>query len=215
MGPIIFEARDIAKSFGSVHAFRGVSLELRAGEVHSIIGENGAGKSTLMNIFCGRFRPSSGEFCVDGQVVHFASPKEAQAAGIAIAPQEINLVPALSVAENILLGAQIGGRISIDWAATRAEATKDLHLVDDSIDPNDTVGSLSKAQQQLVQIARAAATQARILIFDEPTAALTNREAEKLYVYINRMRANGRSAFYISHRLDEVKMLSDARTWWR
>lgn len=212
MEPIIFEAHDITKSFGPVHALRGVSLQLRKGEVHSIIGENGAGKSTLMNIFCGRFRPTAGELRVDGQPVSFASPKEAQAAGIAIAPQEINLVPELTVAENILLGAQVGGRISIDWAATRAEATRDLHLVDDSIDPRAKVASLSKAQQQLVQIARAAATQARILIFDEPTAALTSREAEKLYAYIRWMRANGRSAFYISHRLDEVKMLSDEIT---
>jgi ABC-type sugar transport system ATPase subunit len=212
MGPIIFEARDIRKSFGPVRALQGVSLTLRTGEVHSIIGENGAGKSTLMNVFCGRFRPTTGELLVDGRPVVFHSPKEAQAAGIAIAPQEINLVPDLSVAENILLGAQLGGRIGIDWAATRARATRDLHLVDDGIDPRAKVGALSKAQQQLVQIARAAATEARILIFDEPTAALTSREAEKLYAYIRWMRENGRSAFYISHRLDEVKMLSDAIT---
>ncbi|MFO1141428.1 MAG: sugar ABC transporter ATP-binding protein [Amaricoccus sp.] len=208
----IFEARDISKSFGPVHALRGVSLRLGAGEVHSIIGENGAGKSTLMNIVCGRFRPTSGGLFVDGQPVAFVSPKEAQAAGIAIAPQEINLVPELTVAENILLGAQVGNRVTIDWKATRAEATRDLHLVDDSIDPRAKVGHLSKAQQQLVQIARAAATQARILIFDEPTAALTSRESEKLYAYIRWMRENGRSAFYISHRLDEVKMLSDEIT---
>lgn len=212
MRPIIFEARDISKSFGPVIALRGVSLQLRAGEVRSIIGENGAGKSTLMNIFCGRFRPSSGELVVDGRPAAFNSPKDAQAAGIAIAPQEINLVPGLTVAENILLGAQVGGRVGIDWSATRREATRDLHLVDDSIDPDARVSSLSKAQQQLVQIARAAATQARILIFDEPTAALTSREAERLYAYIRWMRENGRSAFYISHRLDEVKMLSDEIT---
>lgn len=208
----IFEARDIAKSFGPVRALAGVSINLHAGEVHSIIGENGAGKSTLMGVFCGRLQPTAGELRVDGRPVQFASPKEAQAAGIAIAPQEISLVPALTVAENILLGAQRGGRIGIDWKATRAEATRDLHLVDDSIDPDATVDRLSKAQQQLVQIARAAATQARILIFDEPTASLTSREAEKLFDYIRWMKANGRSAFYISHRLDEVMMLSDSIT---
>ncbi|MFO1104723.1 MAG: sugar ABC transporter ATP-binding protein [Amaricoccus sp.] len=212
MNPIIFEAHDIAKSFGPVHALRGVSLKLRAGEVHSIIGENGAGKSTLMNIFCGRFLPSAGELRVDGRPIQFQSPKDAQAAGIAIAPQEISLVPDLTVAENILLGAQRGGRITVDWARTLADAARDLHLVDDSIDPKAKVASLSKAQQQLVQIARAAATQARILIFDEPTASLTSREAGKLYDYIRWMKANGRSAFYISHRLDEVLMLSDEIT---
>jgi len=209
MSDVIFEAQNITRSFGPVRALDGVSLKLHAGEVHSIIGENGAGKSTLMNIVCGRLKPTSGELRVDGQPASFASPKEAQAAGIAIAPQEINLVPALSVAENILLGAHRGGRFGINWKATRDEAARDLHLVDDSIDPKAPVGSLSKAQQQLVQIARAAATQARIIIFDEPTAALTNREAEKLYAYIRWMKSKGRSAFYISHRLDEVQMLSD------
>jgi ABC-type sugar transport system ATPase subunit len=212
MSAAIFEARNISKAFGPVQALRDVSLTLHAGEVHAIIGENGAGKSTLMNIFCGRIWPSSGALLVDGSAVKFATPKEASAAGIAIAPQEINLVPNLSVAENILLGAQIGGRVNIDWAATRAAAARDLHLVDDSIDPRAKVSSLSKAQQQLVQIARAAATSARILIFDEPTAALTSRESEKLYDYIRFIKARGRSAFYISHRLDEVLMLSDTIT---
>src|SRR5689334_12344026 len=113
MSAAVFEARSITKSFGPVLALDDVSLVLRAGEVHSIIGENGAGKSTLMNIVCGRFPPSSGELVVDGRPVAFASPKDAQAAGIAIAPQEINLVPALSVAENILLGAHRTGRIGI------------------------------------------------------------------------------------------------------
>src|SRR3712207_6053598 len=118
MSAPVFEARRISKSFGPVQALSDVSLVIRAGEVHSIIGENGAGKSTLMNIVCGRLKPSAGELLVDGQPVAFASPKEAQAAGIAIAPQEINLVPALSVAENILLGAHRTRRIGIDWRAT-------------------------------------------------------------------------------------------------
>ena len=212
MSANVFEARGVSRSFGPVQALVDVSLGLRAGEVHSIIGENGAGKSTLMSIVCGRLQPSSGELMVDGRPVRFASPKDAQAAGIAIAPQEINLVPALSVAENILLGAQRGGRLRIDWRATREEAARDLHLVDDSIDPDAVVGDLSKAQQQLVQIARAAATQARILIFDEPTAALTHRETERLFAYIRHLREVGRSAFYVSHRLDEVLMLSDQIT---
>ncbi|MBB3935744.1 sugar ABC transporter ATP-binding protein [Aureimonas phyllosphaerae] len=204
-----FEARNVSKSFGVVHALRGVSVSIRPGEVHAIIGENGAGKSTLMNIICGRLRPTAGELLVGGAAVQFHSPGEAQGAGIAIAPQEINLVPALTVTENIMLGAEITRGPAIDWRATREEALTHLHAVDDTIAGDARAGELSKAQQQLVQIARAVATKARILIFDEPTAALTTRETEKLYAFIRRFRETGGSAFYISHRLDEILDLSD------
>lgn len=203
-----FEVRDISRSFGPVKALSGVSMILEKGEVHSVIGENGAGKSTLMNIICGKIRPSSGSIHIDGKAVEFHSPLNAQTHGIAIAPQEINLVPYLSVAENILLGAHRGHAASIDWSATYSDAANYLHEVDDSIDPRMEVRDLSKAQQQLVQIARAAATRARIIIFDEPTAALTWRETEKLMHYIRKITKEGRSAFYISHRLDEVRELS-------
>lgn len=208
----VFEARSISKSFGPVTALSDVTVTLYPGEVHSIIGENGAGKSTLMNIICGRFPPSQGQLFVDGQEVHFHSPKEAQAHGIAIAPQEINLVPHLTVAENIMLGAHCGRAAAIDWRKTREEATRHLHEVDNSIDPAAKVFQLSKAQQQLVQIARAAATEARIIIFDEPTATLTYREEEVLLSYIEGLAREGRSAFYISHRLDEVRRLSSRIT---
>lgn len=204
----VFEARNISKSFGPVTALTDVSVKLFPGEVHSIIGENGAGKSTLMNIICGRLLPTQGQLFVDGEPVQFHSPKEAQAHGIAIAPQEINLVPQLTVAENIMLGAHCGRAAAINWRRTRHEATRHLHEVDKSIDPAAKVFQLSKAQQQLVQIARAAATEARILIFDEPTATLTYREEEVLLSYIEGLAREGRSAFYISHRLDEVRRLS-------
>lgn len=204
----VFEARMVSKTFGPVRALSDVTVTLSPGEIHSIIGENGTGKSTLMNIICGRFAPTIGQLFVDGQEVRFASPKEAQAHGIAIAPQEINLVPHLTVAENIMLGAHLGRGQVIDWKKTNAEATRHLHEVDKSIDPRARVGTLSKAQQQLVQLARAAATEARILIFDEPTATLTYREEEVLLSYIEGLAKEGRSAFYISHRLDEVRRLS-------
>ena len=204
----VFEARAVSKSFGPVHALSDVSVTLNRGEVHSIIGENGAGKSTLMNIICGRLAPTEGQLFVDGTEVHFHSPKDAQRYGIAIAPQEISLVPDLTVYENILLGAQSSGMTGINWRKTREEATRHLHEVDNSIDPLAKVSKLSKAQQQLVQIARAAATEARILIFDEPTASLTYREEEVLLRYIEALALAGRSAFYISHRLDEVRRLS-------
>ncbi len=210
---MMFEARDISKSFGVVRALSNVSLSLAEGEVHAVIGENGAGKSTLMNIICGRFGPDSGQLLRDGVAVNFRSPRDAQAAGIAIAPQEINLVPGLSVAENILLGAHQRGALGIvDWKSTRDTAIRHLNEVDQSIDPDQAAGTLSKAEQQLVQIARAAATSARILIFDEPTAALTTRETEKLFTFIRSYRAAGNSIFYISHRLDEILELSQRIT---
>ena len=209
MSDTIFEAIQVSKSFGVIKALRDVSLDIRAGEVHAIIGENGAGKSTLMSLFCGRGRPSSGALKRKGRTVEFHRPLDAQQAGISIAPQEINLVPNLSAAENIMLGAHKRRAVGIDWTATRAKATKHLLKIDNSIHPEIRVSELSKAQQQLVQIARAAATSADILILDEPTAMLTSRETEKLFAYIRSFRAAGGSIFYISHRLDEVLALAD------
>ena len=208
----VFEARHVSKNFGPVQALSGVSLMIGTGEVHAIIGENGAGKSTLMNIFCGRLKPSSGELFRNCQPVEFHTPKDSQNAGIAIAPQEVNLVPRLTVAENIVLGAHLCVRGIVDWKTTLQKAVKCLHEIDDTIDPDVKVDRLNKAQQQLVQIARAVATSAQILIFDEPTAALTNRETEKLYSFIRRFRDGGGSVFYISHRLDEILSLSDRIT---
>jgi len=206
---MMFEVRDISKSFGVVKALSHVTLGLDPGEVHAVIGENGAGKSTLMNIICGKLQPDGGSILRDGRAVTFQSPRDAHAAGIAIAPQEINLVPALSVAENILLGAQERGSLrQIDWTRTRERAIRHLHDIDDTIDPDAPTSQLSKAGQQLVQIARAAATSARILIFDEPTAALTAHETERLFAFIRRFREAGGSIFYISHRLDEILELS-------
>jgi ABC-type sugar transport system ATPase subunit len=204
-----FEARGVSRSFGVIQALKDVSLGIKPSEVHAIIGENGAGKSTLMNIFCGKLHPTAGSLARDGETVVFASPIDAQAAGVGIAPQEVSLVPQLTVYENILLGAQRTRGPRIDWKLTKADAIEHLHAVDDTIDPEMQVRDLSKAQQQLVQIARAAATKARILIFDEPTAALTYRETEKLYSYIRSFRAAGGSIFYISHRLDEILALAD------
>ena len=209
MSQFAFEARNISRNFGVVQALKNVSLGISEGEVHAIIGENGAGKSTLMNIFCGKLLPSEGELARNGRKITFSSPIDSQAAGIGIAPQEVSLVPNLSVYENILLGAQRTKGLRIDWKRTRQEAIWHLQEVDETIDPDMLVRRLSKAQQQLVQIARAAATDARILIFDEPTAALTYRETEKLYSYIDIIRSSGGSIFYISHRLDEVLALSN------
>jgi ribose transport system ATP-binding protein len=209
MSDFVFEAQNISQSFGIVQALKNVSIGIAPGEVHAIIGENGAGKSTLMNIFCGKIRPTEGKLLYRKSPIAFNSPVDAQRIGIAIAPQEIILVPELSVSENILLGGQLSNGIQINWTETRAKAVHYLYAVDNSIDPNQKVKHLSKAQQQLVQISRAAACDAKILILDEPTAALTYRETERLYTYIKNFRANGGAIFYISHRLDEILDLSD------
>lgn len=209
MTEFAFEARNVSRSFGVVQALKNISLGIAAGEVHAIIGENGAGKSTLMNIFCGKLQPTEGTLARSGEVLSFTSPIDSQRAGVGIAPQEVSLVPNLSVYENILLGAHRTQGSRINWKITRAEAIENLHAVDDTIDPDLAVRRLSKAQQQLVQIARAAASKPRILIFDEPTAALTYRETEKLYAYIHKFRAEGGSIFYVSHRLDEVLALAN------
>lgn len=209
MTKFIFEARDIRKAYGVVHALKGVSIGIGKGEVHAIIGENGAGKSTLMSVFCGKVRPTAGTLHCDGEQIDFGKPLDAQTAGISIAPQEINLVPDLSVAENIMLGAHKTVGPTINWKKTRQAAVRHLHEIDEGIDPGSKVSQLSKAQQQLVQIARAAATSARILILDEPTATLTSRETGKLFDYIRRFRSEGGAVFYISHRLDEILELSD------
>jgi ribose transport system ATP-binding protein len=209
LNPYIFEARNVSKSFGVIHALKGVSLGISEGQVHAVIGENGAGKSTLMNIFCGKLRPTSGTLARNNHEVTFHSPIDAQAANVAIAPQEINLVPDLSVAENIYLGAQATRGIGIDWKQTRTRAAEYLDQVDNTINPLSLIRDLSKAQQQLVQIARAVATEAKIIIFDEPTAALTYHETERLYAFIKKFRQKGGAVFYISHRLDEILELSD------
>jgi ribose transport system ATP-binding protein/rhamnose transport system ATP-binding protein len=209
MSEFIFEAKNVTKSYGPIQALNGVSIGIRQGEVHAIIGENGAGKSTLMGILCGRSKPTSGTLYRNGEQIQFHVPLDAQKAGISIAPQEINLVPDLTVAENIVLGAHQTKGIRIDWNATSSHAIRHLLEIDETVDPKAKVSSLSKAQQQLVQIARAAATSVRILILDEPTAALTSRETDKLFAYIKAFKAGGGSVFYISHRLNEILLLSD------
>lgn len=206
---LFFEGRNLSKRFGPQYALRDVSIDIRSGQVHAVTGENGAGKSTLMNIICGKLRPTEGELRWNGKALNFASPIDAHRAGIAIAPQELNLCPFLTVAENILLGNHSRGKFGIDWRKTLGSAREHLSAIDPTINPLARAGTLSAAHQQLVQIARATATKAEILIFDEPTAALTDREAVRLFAFIRRFRGGGGAIFYISHRLDEVLHLAD------
>jgi ABC-type sugar transport system ATPase subunit len=203
------EARGLSKRFQANQALQGVTIGLRPAEVHAVVGENGAGKSTLMNILCGKLVPDEGALVRDGRAVRFATPADAQRAGIAMAPQELTLCPLLSVAENVLLGSQKSGMLGVDWRATRRAAREHLAELDETIDPDVPAGSLSTARQQLVQIARATASRADILIFDEPTASLTTRETGHLFAFIDRFRRRGGAVFYVSHRLEEILALAD------
>jgi ABC-type sugar transport system ATPase subunit len=209
-------AEAIGKQFGATLALDGVDFDVAFGEIHAIVGENGAGKSTLIRILGGVHRPDRGDIFVDGRRCHFASPHDAIAAGIVTIPQELRLVPALSVAENIALGdlpeRRFGPFAVVDRARMRKEARAVLAQLDFEPDPERPVGTLSFAERQLVAIAKALRRQCRIFILDEPTAALEKREIERLFSVLARMRGQGTAIIYISHRLDEVVAIADRCT---
>ena len=201
----VLEIRNVSKRFPGVQALKNINLFLGEGEVHALIGENGAGKSTLMNVVFGLVQPSEGEILRNGEKVLIDSPITAQRLGIGIVPQELNLIPHLSVMENILLGMEPKkNRYFLDWEAMRNHAEGILQRLGESFSLEAAVGELSVAQQQMVQIARAMAFGAEILIFDEPTASLTARETNRLFQVIREFVSRGGSVFYISHRLEEI-----------
>ncbi|MGZ8372986.1 MAG: sugar ABC transporter ATP-binding protein [Rhodoplanes sp.] len=212
--PPLVELRGITKRFPSVTALDDVSFAMRAGEVHMLLGENGAGKSTLMKILCGAYPADSGEFFFQGAPVRIERPSDARRFGIAVIFQEFSLVPYLDIAQNIFLGREFKSRIPglIDRGRTYAEAQRVLATIGFDIDPRTPVHRLSVAQQQMVEIAKALAQDARILVFDEPTSALSDRETERLFALIGRLKANGVAIVYISHRLAEVFALGDRIT---
>jgi ribose transport system ATP-binding protein len=205
--------RGIGKSFLGVRVLSGIDLEVTAGEVHAVVGENGAGKSTLMKIICGVHAPDEGTIEIDGRPVSFGHPLEAQRSGIAIIYQEFNLLPERTVAENVFLGREPVRRGLVDRAAME-EATAHLleELGEDSFGPRDAVKRLSVAQQQVVEIVKALSINARLVVMDEPSAALAEHEVELLYRLIGRLRERGVAIVYISHRLREVFDLADRVT---
>jgi rhamnose transport system ATP-binding protein len=210
----LLEVRDIEKTFPGVRALSGVSFEVRAGEVHALLGENGAGKSTLIKIISGVYEPDSGSILIGGRETRFTSPEDAKRAGVATIYQELLLFPELTVAENIFLGhAPRAGMGRIDWSAMRARAEALLASLEiDDLAANQVVGALSVGNRQRVEILRALSHDARILIMDEPTAALTESDVTRLFDIVRRLRARGVGIVYISHRLDEIFAIGDRVT---
>lgn len=210
----LLEMKQITKEFPGVKALDGVTFDLHEGEFHSLVGENGAGKSTLMKTLSGvyPFGSYGGDIVVDGQVQQFKTVRDAENAGIAIIFQELSLVKELTVGENIFLGKEPSRFGVINWAELYQKASKllkDLHL---PIDPRTPVGNLGIGQQQLVEIAKALSQKAKILVLDEPTAALTESEVETLFKILTDLKARGVGMIYISHKLDEVFAMSDRIT---
>jgi rhamnose transport system ATP-binding protein len=210
---LILEASSISKSFAGVKALRSVSFELQAGEVHALIGENGAGKSTLIKIFTGAVTPDAGTIKVRGEHVPHMDPRLSKALGIAAIYQQPSLFPDLTVAENIALALESGGGWRVlDWKARSRRATELLERAGASIDPERLVATLSMPEQQLVETAKAIGADTRIVIMDEPTASLTEREVASLFQVIARLRSEGVGVIYISHRLEEIAEVADRVT---
>lgn len=206
----VLEMRRITRRFPGVLALDGVDFTLRQGEVHALLGENGAGKSTLIKIIGGAVRRDDGEMALAGRAVEFQSPSDALDAGIAVIYQELVLCPHLTVAENVLMGhlPRTGG-VAIDWKRVRAEVQRILEMLGVSLPLDARVDQLSTAQQQMVEIAKALSRDSRILVLDEPSAVLGQRDLDRLFEVVRRLRERGVAIVYISHRLEEVFEIAD------
>ena len=201
----LLELRDIVKTFGGTRALRHVTVTVRPGEVHAIVGENGAGKSTLMKILCGVYKADQGTVILDGHAVHFHNPLDAMRMGIATVHQQFTLVPELTVAENIFLGRLPRGAAGlVDWDRLYRDAEAVLQRVDFALDVRRPVRVYGAAGRQVTEIARALSLDAKILILDEPTAVLGPSEVDKLFTIIRGLQAQGVTILYISHRLAEI-----------
>ena len=210
------ELKDITKHFPGVLALDRMNLQVAPGEVHAICGENGAGKSTLMKVCTGVYQADSGEILLNGEHVSFRNPNEAYARGIAIMYQETSLFEQMTVLENMFVGheprRQAGPFKVIDYAAERAQASKILELLESDLDLNQKISELGMAKKQMVEIAKALTFDAKILILDEPTASLTQREVDALFAVIRKLKARGIAIAYISHRLEEIFIICDRVT---
>lgn len=212
MGDVILTMKGIDKSFPGVHALKEVNLELRKGEVHALMGENGAGKSTLMKVLTGIYAKDKGTITFEGKEVEFKNPKEAQTAGIVIVHQELNMMNHLTVAQNIFIGRESMNGKFINDRRMNEEASKLFKLLNIDIDPKETMGRLTVGRQQMCEIAKAISTDAKVIVFDEPTAALTDAEINELFKIIEDLRRKNIGIIYISHRMDEIKRITDRVT---
>lgn len=213
MKKVILEMKNVDKRFSGVHALKSVNFELREGEVHALMGENGAGKSTLMKVLCGIHKRNGGEVVLFGESVDFDNIKESQNAGISIIHQELNMMNHLTVAQNIYIGREpMKNGIYIDDKKMEEDAKKLFEKIGVDIDPSATVGSLTVGKQQMVEIAKAVSHDSKILVLDEPTAALTQTEVEELFAIMTDLKNKGIGMIYISHRMDEINRISDRIT---
>ncbi len=213
-GTPVFEMRGISKSFPGVKALSDVSFACGRGEVHALCGENGAGKSTLIKILSGVYRPDGGEVLIDGEPQHFTHPQQALQAGISVIYQEFSLLPERTVAQNLFLGREPTRFGLVDTAAMVAETRRVLGLfgVRHKIEPETLVGDLDVASQQMVEIAKAISLNAKLIVMDEPTAALNEAECEVLFTLVEQLRASGTAIVYITHRMREVTRVADRVT---
>jgi ABC-type sugar transport system ATPase subunit len=213
MSASYLQMRGIRKSFPGVQALDQVQMDVQLGEVHALLGENGAGKSTLMKILSGVYQTDSGEIFIDGQPIVFSDTRAAEQAGIAIIHQELNLIPQMTVAENIFLGREPRTKLGlVDFKTMRKQALTELHQLEVEIPVQTQVSDLRVGEQQLVEIAKALSLHAKVVIMDEPTSALSETEVIKLFKVIRRLQKNGVAVIYISHKLEEIFTIADRVT---
>ena len=212
MGDVILTMKGIDKSFPGVHALDHVDLEVRKGEVHALMGENGAGKSTLMKVLTGIYHKDAGTITYEGKEVEFTNPRVAQDAGIVFVHQELNMMGHLTVAQNIFIGREYMNGKLIDDKKMNEEAKKLFDQLGINIDPKETMSRLTVGKQQMCEIAKAISHDAKVIIFDEPSAALTEAEIEELFKIIRDLRDKQMGIVYISHRMDEIKVITDRVT---
>src|SRR5262249_33366801 len=209
---LLLELSNISKRFPGVVALEGVDFDLRRGEVHVLFGENGAGKSTLINIIAGTYPPDTGTFKYQGKEITYLTPQVARVIGISPVFQEFSLVPELTVEENLFLGREVTAGGFLNRRAMRARARAVVRELNFDLHPDYKVAQLSRAHQQMVEIAKAFLTEVRLLILDEPTASLTDAEAAKLFELIAKLKAAGVGIIYVSHRMREIKRIADRIT---
>ena len=212
MGDIILTMKGIDKSFPGVHALDHVDLEIRKGEVLALMGENGAGKSTLMKVLTGIYKKDSGTITYEGKEVEFANTREAQDAGVVIVHQELNMLGHLTVAQNLFIGREFMNGVKIDDKKMNEEAKKLFDKLNVDIDPTETMSNLTVGKQQMCEIAKAVSFDAKVIIFDEPSAALTETEIEAMFEIIRDLKKRDIAMVYISHRMDEIKVITDRVT---